>query len=58
MLGFIVRLKKEMTEQWEEWMANGGSMTGGVAKTPSQMQVAEWIMDAYNAITEETGRNT
>ena len=50
-------IKKEMTEQWEEWMLSGGGVTDGVAKTPSRMQVAEWIVGSYKAITEQTGRN-
>jgi hypothetical protein len=50
-------IKKEMTNQWEEWMVTGGGVTAGVAKTPSRAHVLEWIMGAYKAITEETGRN-
>jgi hypothetical protein len=47
-------IKKEMTDQWEEWMVTGGGVTAGVAKTPSQAQVSEWIVGAYKAITKET----
>jgi hypothetical protein len=50
-------IKVEMTEQWEEWMVSGGGVADGVAKTPSRAQVAEWIVGAYKAITEQTGRN-
>jgi hypothetical protein len=50
-------IKVEMTEQSEEWMVSGGGVADGVAKTPSRAQVAEWIVGAYKAITEQTGRN-
>ena len=50
-------IKKEMTDQWEEWMMSGGGVSAGVAKMPSRAQVAEWIIGAYKAITEETGCN-
>ena len=46
-----------MTEQWEEWMINGGGVEDGVAKLPARRQVAEWIIGAYKSITEQTARN-
>ena len=33
--GINCPIKKEMTDQWEEWMVTGGGVTAGVAKTPS-----------------------
>ena len=38
-------------------MVSGGGLSAGVAKTPSHAQVAEWIVKACKAITEETGCN-
>jgi len=56
-VGINRSIKKEMTEQWEEWMINGGGVQDGVAKPPARRQVAEWIVGAYKAITEPTARN-
>jgi len=50
-------IKKEMTEQWEEWMMTGGCVTGGVPKPTSRRQVVEWIVVPYMAITVQTGWN-
>ena len=46
-----------MTEQWQEWMINGGGVEDGVAKLPARRQVAEWIIGAYKSITKQTARN-
>jgi hypothetical protein len=35
-VGIYCPIKKEMTDQWEEWMVTGGGVTAGVANTPSQ----------------------
>ena len=50
-------IKQEMTEQWEEWMINGGGVEDGVAKPPARRQVAKWIVGVYKSITEQTARN-
>ena len=50
-------IKKEMTEQWEKWMFNGGGVVNGVAKEPTRNLVAEWIIGAYKNISEEIGQN-
>ncbi len=33
-VGINRSIKKEMNEQWEEWMINGGGVEDGVAKPP------------------------
>jgi hypothetical protein len=50
-------IKKAMTEQWEDWMMEGGGVDAGVAKMPSRQLVAEWIIGTYKSISQETGRN-
>ena len=57
-VGINRSIKKEMTEQWEEWMIHGGGVEGGIAKTPTRRQVAEWIVGSYRNISEQTARNT
>jgi hypothetical protein len=39
--------EKEMMEQWEDWMYDGGGVVEGVANTPSRKLVAEWILGIY-----------
>ncbi len=56
-VGINRSIKKEMTEQWEEWMIHGGGVEGGIAKTPTRRQVAEWIVGSYRNISEQTARN-
>ena len=56
-VGINRSIKKEMTEQWEEWMIHGGGVEGGIAKTPTRRQVAEWIVGSYRNICEQTARN-
>jgi hypothetical protein len=56
-VGINRSIKKEMTEQWEEWMINGGGVEDGVAKPPARRQVAELIIGAYKSITKQTARN-
>ncbi len=56
-VGINRSIKKEMTEQWEKWMFNGGGVVDGVAKEPTRKLVAEWIIGAYRNITTEIGRN-
>ncbi len=50
-------IKKEMTEQWEKWMYDGGGVVDSVAKEPTRKLVAEWIIGTYRNISEETGKN-
>jgi hypothetical protein len=57
-VGINHTIKKEMTEQWEKWMFNGGRVVDSVAKEPTRKLVAEWIICAYKNITEEIGENT
>ena len=52
-VGINRSIKKEMTEQWEKWMFNGGGVVDGVAKEPTRKLVAEWIIGAYRNITTE-----
>ena len=56
-VGINRSIKKEMTEQWEDWMINGGGVDGGIAKTPTRRQVAEWIVGSYKNISKQTVRN-
>ena len=56
-VGINRSIKKAMTEQWEEWMIHGGGVEGGIAKTPTRRQVAEWIVGSYRNISEQTARN-
>ncbi len=56
-IGINRPIKKAMMEQWEDWMYAGGGVVEGVAKTPSRKLVAEWIIDTYKVIMEETARN-
>ena len=50
-------IKKAMTEQWEDWMTEGGGVDAGVAKMPSCQLVAEWIIGTNKSISQEKGRN-
>ena len=50
-------IKKEMTEQWEKWLFNGGGVVDGVAKEPTRNLVAEWIIGAYRNISMDIGQN-
>ncbi len=50
-------IKKEMTEQWEKWMLDGGGLVDGVVKEPTRKLVAEWIIGTYRNISVETGKN-
>ena len=45
-------IKREVTEQWEKWMFNGGGVVDSVAKAPTRKSVAKWIIGAYRSITE------
>ena len=56
-MGINRPIKKEMMEQWEDWMYDGGGVVEGVANTPSRKLVTEWILGTYEAISAETGRN-
>ncbi len=56
-LGINKPIKKEMMEQWEDWMYSGGGVVEGVAKAPSPKLVAEWIIGTYKKISEVTGQN-
>jgi hypothetical protein len=56
-VGINRSIKKEMTEQWEEWMINRGDVEDGVAKPPARRQVAEWNVGAYKSITKQPARN-
>jgi hypothetical protein len=38
-------------------MYDEGSVVEGVANTPSQKLVIEWILGTYEVISEETGQN-
>ena len=38
-------------------MINGGGVDGGIAKTPTRRQVAEWIVGSYKNISEQTAQN-
>lgn len=38
-------------------MINGGGVDGGIAKTPTRRQVAEWIVGSYKNISKQTVRN-
>ena len=40
-VGVNCPIKREMTEQWEKWMFDGGGVVDGVAKEPSWKLVAE-----------------
>jgi hypothetical protein len=50
-------IKCGMWEKWEDRMLEGDGIVNGVAKEPSWKQVAEWLLDVYNNIPRETGRN-
>jgi hypothetical protein len=56
-VGINCSIKKEMTEQWEEWMINEGGVEGGITKTPTRRQVAEWIVGSYRNISKQTAQN-
>ena len=49
-------IKKEMTEQWEKRMFNGGRVVDGVAKAQTRKLVAEWIIGTCRNIMEEIGQ--
>jgi len=46
-----------MRGKWEDGMLEGDGSVNGVAKEPSQKQVAEWLLDVFNNFARETGRN-
>ena len=54
-VGLNKSIKCGMREKWEECMLEGDGLVDGVAKEPSQKQVAEWLLDVYNNIPRETG---
>jgi hypothetical protein len=56
-IGVNYPIKREVTEQWEKWMLDGGGVVDGVAKEPSQKLVAEWIIRMYKNISVEIGKN-
>ncbi len=56
-VGINCSIKKEMTEQWEEWMINGAGVEDGIAKPPARRQVVECFIETYKSITEQTARN-
>ncbi len=56
-VGINKTVKCGMREKWEDWMLEGDGITNGVAKEPSQKQVVEWLLDVYNNIPREVGRN-
>ncbi len=55
-VGINHSIKKEMTEQWEEWMINRGGVEDEVSKPPAKRLVTEWI-GTYKSITKQTARN-
>jgi hypothetical protein len=56
-VGINKTIKCGMREKWEDWMLEGDGIVNGVAKEPTRKQVAEWLLDVYNNIPKETGRN-
>ena len=46
-----------MRNKWEDWMVAGNGFENGVAKEPSRRLVAEWVLEAYNEIPQQTARN-
>jgi hypothetical protein len=49
--------KTRLTKLWEDWMMEGDRIVDGVAKEPSRKMVAEWVVQVYESIPEEIGRN-
>jgi hypothetical protein len=50
-------IKSQMRNKWEDWMVAGNGFENGVAKEPSRRLVAEWVLEAYNEIPQQTARN-
>ena len=56
-MGLNKSIKCKMRGKWEDWMLDGAGIVNRVANEPSQNQVAEWLLDVYNNILREMGRN-
>jgi hypothetical protein len=50
-------IKSRMRNKWEDWMVVGNGFENGVAKEPSRRLVAEWVLEVYNEIPQQTARN-
>lgn len=46
-----------MREKWEDWMLDGDGLVNGAAKEPTRKIVAEWVLEAYNSIPNQTAKN-
>ena len=56
-IGINKPIKCGLRGLWEEWMVNGDGILEGKAKEPSRKLIAEWVVEVYNNIPAETGRN-
>jgi hypothetical protein len=56
-IGINKPLKGAMRAKWEAWMTDGDGIVDGVAREPSHKQIMEWLVDAYQNIPQDVGRN-
>ena len=56
-VGLNKLIKCGMREKWEYWMLGSYGIVNRLAKEPSQKQVAEWLLDVYDNVLREMGRN-
>ncbi len=56
-MGINKPIKCRLRQKWEDWMMEGKGIVDGVAKEPSRKLVAEWIIEVYDDIPEDIGRN-
>jgi hypothetical protein len=56
-IGINETIKTVMREKWEDWMLDGDGLVNGAAKEPTRKVVAEWVLEAYNSIPNQTAKN-
>jgi hypothetical protein len=56
-VGINKPIKCGLRGKWESWMVNEEGIADGRAKEPSRKMIAEWLVEVYNNIPEEIGRN-
>jgi hypothetical protein len=56
-VGINKTIKNVMREKWEDWMLDGDGLVNGAAKEPTRKIVAEWVLEAYNSIPNQTAKH-
>ncbi len=53
-VGINKPIKCGLREKWEQWMVDGEGIIDDQAMEPSWQMIAEWLVEVYNNIPEET----